>query len=161
MKRQSIVILLVLFASLNLQAQTSSATPADTTMHISLNSYAHPVSFAPTTIPQQEYRHYLKTAKTLKIAGWTAMGVGIPMMVYGLGMAIGSVEDSRVSHKAANLVFASGATLTLSSIPLFIVSHHYKKKAVSVSLGSQQVFIPRENRFASSMQPVLSVKIAL
>jgi len=83
MKRQSIVILLVLFASLNLQAQTSSATPADTTMHVSLNSYAHPVSFAPTTIPQQEYRHYLKTAKTLKIAGWTAMGVGIPMMVYG------------------------------------------------------------------------------
>jgi len=161
MKRQSIVILLVLFASLNLQAQTSSATPADTTMHISLNSYAHPVSFAPTTIPQQEYRHYLKTAKTLKIAGWTAMGVGIPMMVYGLGMAIGSVEDSRVSHKAANLVFASGATLTLSSIPLFIVSHHYKKKAVSVSLGSQQVFIPRGNGFASSVQPALSIKVSL
>ena len=67
-----------------MQAQTSSATPADTTMHISLNSYAHPVSFASTTTPQQqEYRHYLKTAKTLKIAGWTAMGVGIPMMVYG------------------------------------------------------------------------------
>jgi len=161
MKTQSIAILLVLFASLKMQAQTNSATSADTTMHISLNSYAHPVSFAPTTIPQQEYRHYLKTAKTLKIAGWTAMGVGIPMMVYGLGMAIGSVEDSRVSHKAANLVFASGATLTLSSIPLFIVSHHYKKKAVSVSLGSQQVFIPRGNGFASSVQPALSIKVSL
>jgi len=161
MKRQSIVILLVLAAGLNLHAQTSSATPADTTMHISLNSYAYPVSLALTTIPQQEYRHYLKTAKTLKIAGWTAMGVGIPMMVYGLGMAIGSVEDSRVSHKAANLVFASGATLTLSSIPLFIVSHHYKKKAVSVSLGSQQVFIPRGNGFASSVQPALSIKVSL
>jgi len=161
MKTQSIAILLVLFACLKMQAQTSSATPADTTMHISLNSYAYPVSLAPTTIPQQEYRHYLRTAKTLKIAGWTAMGVGIPMMVYGLGMAIGSVEDSRVSHKAANLVFASGATLTLSSIPLFIVSHHYKKKAVSVSLGSQQVFIPRGNGFVSSVQPALSIKVSL
>jgi hypothetical protein len=162
MKRQSIVILLVLFACLKMQAQTSSATPADTTMHVSLNSYAHPVSFAPATTPQQqEYRHYLKTAKTLKIAGWSALGVGIPIMVYGLGMAIGSVEDSRVSHKAANLVFASGAALTLSSIPLFIVSHHYKKKAVSVSLGSQQVFIPRGNGFVSSVQPALSIKVSL
>ena len=59
------------------------------------------------------------------------------------------------------LVFASGAVLALSSIPLFIVSHHYKKKVVSVSLGSQQVFIPQGNRFVSGVQPALSVKVSL
>jgi len=161
MKTQSIAILLVLFACLKMQAQTSSATPADTTMHISLNSYAYPVSLAPTTIPQQEYRHYLRTAKTLKIAGWTAMGVGIPMMVYGLWKARGSVDDSSINGDLGAVLMGSGAALTLSSIPLFIVSHHYKKKAVSVSLGSQQVFIPRGNGFVSSVQPALSIKVSL
>ena len=161
MKRQSIVILLVLFASLKMQAQTNSATSADTTMHISLNSYAHPVSFAPTTIPQQEYRHYLKTAKTLKIAGWSALGVGIPTTFYGLLIVAVENRDGPSTTNIGTIILASGAALTLSSIPLFIVSHHYKKKAVSVSLGSQQVFIPRGNGFVSSVQPALSIKVSL
>jgi hypothetical protein len=162
MKTQSIVILLVLFACLKMQAQTSSATPADTTMHISLNSYAHPVSFASTTTPQQqEYRHYLKTAKTLKIAGWSALGVGIPTTFYGLLIVAVENRDGPSTTNIGTIILASGAALTLSSIPLFIVSHHYKKKAVSVSLGSQQVFIPRGNGFVSSVQPALSIKVSL
>jgi hypothetical protein len=164
MKKQYLVILLVLFVGLNLQAQTSSATPADTTIHIGLNSYAFPVSFmAVNAASQQEYRQYLKTAKTLKIAGWTALGVGIPSIFIGFAMGVTSIESEnrQKDQKTASWVVVSGAALTLSSIPLFIVSHHYKKKAVSISLGSQQVFIPRENGFISSIQPALSIKVSL
>jgi hypothetical protein len=169
MERQYIVILLILFAGLNTQAQISLATPADSTLHIGLNSYVQPVSLTlATTASQQEYRHYLRSAKTLKILGWTSLGVGIPTMCIGFVMGVAGIESENreKDQKTASWVFVSGAALTLSSIPLFIVSHHYKTKgnklkAVSVSLGSQQVFIPQGNRFVSGVQPALSVKVSL
>jgi hypothetical protein len=170
MKKQYIVILLILFAGLNTQAQTSLVTPADSTLHIGLNSYAQPASLtSATTAPQQEYLHYLRSAKTLKILGWTSLGVGIPTMCVGLLLGVSSAYSETNGdglNNAANWIMASGAALTLSSIPLFIVSHHYKTKgnklkAVSVSLGSQQVFVPQGNRFVSSVQPALCVKVSL
>ena len=168
MKKQYLVILLVVFVGLKMQAQTNVSMPADTTLHIGLNSYVQPVSLtSATTVPQQEYRHYLRTAKTLKIAGWTSLGLGIPTMFCGFCLAVASVySETGLKPSAGNWVFAAGATLTLSSIPLFIVSHHYKTKgnklkAVSVSLGSQQVFIPQGNGFVSGVQPALSVKVSL
>ena len=167
MKKQYIVILLILFAGLNTKAQTSLATPVDGTLHIGLNSYVQPVSLtSATTASQQEYLHYLRTAKILKIAGWTSLGVGIPTMFFGLLITAVENRDGPSTTNIGVVVLSSGAVLTLSSIPLFIVSHHYKTKgnklkAVSLSLGSQQVFIPQGNRFVSGVQPALSVKVSL
>jgi hypothetical protein len=167
MKKQYIVILLILFAGLNTKAQTSLATPVDGTLHIGLNSYVQPVSLtSATTASQQEYLHYLRTAKILKIAGWTSLGVGIPTMFFGLLITAVENRDGPSTTNIGVVVLSSGAVLTLSSIPLFIVSHHYKtkgnkEKAVSLSLGSQQVFIPQGNRFVSGVQPALSVKVSL
>jgi len=162
MRKQYIVILLVLFAGLNTQAQTNFSAPADSTLHIGLNTYVQRVSFiAINAAPQQEYRHYLKTAKTLKILGWTSLGVGIPTMFFGLLITAVENRDGPSTTNIGVVVLSSGAVLTAASIPLFIVSHHYKKKAVSLSLGSQQVFIPQGNRFVSGVQPALSVKVSL
>ena len=166
MKKQYIVILLILFAGLNTKAQTSLGMPVDSTLHI-LNSYAQPASLtSATTASQQEYLHYLRTAKILKIAGWTSLGVGIPTMFFGLLITAVENRDGPSTTNIGVVVLSSGAVLTLSSIPLFIVSHHYKtkgnkEKAVSLSLGSQQVFIPQGNRFVSGVQPALSVKVSL
>ena len=167
MKKQYIVIFLVLFAGLNTKAQTSLGMPVDSTLHI-LNSYAQPASLtSATTAPQQEYLHYLRSAKTLKILGWTSLGVGIPTTFLGIFfVAAGNFYSPGSSNNIGALVIVSGSVLTLSSIPLFIVSHHYKKKgkeqkAVSLSLGSQQVFIPQGNRFVSGVQPALSIKVSL
>ena len=163
MKKQYLVILLVVFVGLKIQAQTSLATPVDSSLHIGLNSYVQPVSFtSATTAPQQEYRHYLRSAKTLKILGWTSLGLGIPTTFLGIiYVAAGNFYSPGGTNHIGALVIVSGSVLTLSSIPLFIVSHHYKKKAVSLSLGSQQVFIPQGNGFASSVQPALSLRISL
>ncbi len=163
MKKQYIVIFLILFAGLNTQAQTSLATPVDSTLHIGLNSYVKPVSLTPiNTTSQQEYRHYLRTAKTLKVLGWTSLGVGIVSGYLGLAAHVTSTDTG----EKADWLFVASGTLIAASIPLFIVSHHYKTKgnklkAVSLSLGSQQVFIPQGNRFVSSVQPALSVKVSL
>jgi hypothetical protein len=165
MKKQYLIILLVALVGLKVQAQTNASMPTDSTVHIGLSAYAQSVSLTPVNATSpQEYQHYLRTAKTLRVLGWTSF-VGIPVMVYGLGMAIGSIDGS--SNGGLGVVLMGvGSVLTLSTIPLFIVSHHYKKKGnklkvVSVSLGSQQVFVPQGNRFTSSVQPALSVKVSL
>ena len=156
--RPYIVILLILFAGLNTKAQISLATPVDSTLHIGLNSYVQPVSLtSATTILQQDYRHYLRTAKTLKVLGWTSLGVGILSGYLGLAAHVTSTDTG----EKADWLFVASGTLIAASIPLFIVSHHYKKKAVSLSLGSQQFFIPQGNRFVSSVQPEVSVKVSL
>jgi len=89
-------------------------------------------------------------------------------MCIGFVMGVAGIESENreKDQKTASWVLVSGAALTLSSIPLFIVSHHYKTKgnklkAVSLSLGSQQVFIPQGNRFVSGVQPALSIKVSL
>ena len=162
MKKQYIVILLVLFVGLKIQAQTNISFPADSTVHMGLNTDVQPVSFmTDNNAQQQEYRHYLRTAKILKIAGWTSLGVGIPTMFFGLLITAVENRDGPSTTNIGVVVLSSGAVLTAASIPLFIVSHHYKKKAVSLSLGSQQVFIPQGNRFVSGVQPALSVKVSL
>jgi len=168
MKKQYLVILLVVFVGLKMQAQTNVSMPADTTVHIGLNTYVQPVFFTPaTTASQQESRHYLRTAKTLKILGWTSLGIGIPTTFLGIiYVAAGNFYSPGGTNHIGALVIVSGSVLTLSSIPLFIVSHHYKTKgnklkAVSLSLGSQQVFVPQGNRFVSGVQPALSVKVSL
>ena len=114
------------------------------------------------TASQQEYRHYLRTAKTLKVLGWTSLGVGIVSGYLGLAAYVTSTDTG----EKADWLFVASGTLIAASIPLFIVSHHYKKKgkelkAVSVSLGSQQVFVPQGNRFVSGVQPAVSVKVSL
>jgi len=168
MKKRYLVILLVVFVGLKMQAQTNASMPTDSTVYIGLNSYVQPVSFTADNIAQQQdYKHYLRTAKTLKIAGWTSLVVGIPAMWFGFGISYAENSEGPNTTNIGALVFASGAALTLSSIPLFIVSHHYKKKGnelkktATLSLGSQQVFVPQGNGFTSRVQPVLSVKIAL
>ena len=169
MKKQYLVILLVVFVGLKMQAQTNVSMPTDSTLHIGLNTYAQSVCLTPAnTTSQQEYQQYLRTAKTLKIAGWTSLALGIPTMFCGFCLGVASVySETGLKPSAGNWVFAAGATLTLSSIPLFIVSHHYKtkgnelKKTATLSLGSQQVFVPQGNSFVSSVQPALSVKVSL
>jgi hypothetical protein len=89
------------------------------------------------------------------------LGVGIPTTFYGLLIAAVENRDGPSTTNIGALVLASGAALTLASISLFIVSHHYKKKAVSISLGSQQAFIPQGNGFVSSTQPVLNQRVSL
>ena len=168
MKKQYLIILLVAFVGLKMQAQTNASMPTDSTAYISLNSYAQPVSFTADNIAQQQdYKHYLKTAKILKIAGWTSLGLGIPTMFFGLLITAVENRDGPSTTNIGVVVLSSGAVLTLSSIPLFIVSHHYKKKGnelkktATLSLGSQQVFVPQGYGFTTKVQPVLSVKIAL
>jgi hypothetical protein len=68
--------------------------------------------------------------KTCQALGWTSLGIGVPLTLIGLVSTIANAYNKEDNSAAAKWMLGSGAVLTTSSIPLFILSHKYKKKAV-------------------------------
>jgi hypothetical protein len=114
-----------------------------------------------TTFYKSHKARYLSTHKTLKTTGWVSLGTGLPLFFIGLLFEVGSIESQHAegAAKTGKWMATSGAALTLASIPCFVISHHYKKKAASLSLSNQQVFIPQQNGLISRATPTLSLKI--
>lgn len=105
------------------------------------------------------YRHYLRTHKTLKTLGWVSLAAGPPVVLLGIAVAAGSIEGPASNARTGAWIALSGLTLTFSSIPLFIISHHYKKKAISVLLSNQQVFTPDGSGMVPGLQRALRITI--
>lgn len=86
-------------------------------------------------IPSREinpdYREsvYWKKHRTFKTLGWTALGIGIPLTFVGLVATAASIENSRINRNTGYWLMGSGAVLTVSSVPFFILSHRYRKMA--------------------------------
>lgn len=108
---------------------------------------------------------YLKISRTLKTSGWISLGVGVPLFCLGFAFKVGSADNQNGegARRTANWMMPCGAALTLSSVPLFIVSHHYKNKAIySVSLGSQRIEFPQMGgEMGIKIQPALTLGLSL
>lgn len=70
-----------------------------------------------------------KKHKTFQALGWTSLGVGVPLTLVGLVSVIASAYNGNSNPPAYQWMLGTGAVLTTSGIPLFILSHKYKKKA--------------------------------
>jgi len=142
MKKYTLLFLMMMFAGINL--------------------YGQPLSASTDTLFQQSKKgRYLRTHKTLKTVGWVSLGTGLPMIALGFVYGIAGIEsaDPKSAERTGNLLAASGAALTVASIPCFIISHHYKKKAATLALANQQVFVPAQNGFVLRAQPALCLRI--
>lgn len=67
--------------------------------------------------------------KTFQTLGWTSLGIGVPLTLAGLVATLANAVNGHDNSPAANWVLGSGVVLSTSSIPLFIFSHKYKKRA--------------------------------
>ncbi len=117
--------------------------------------------------PQEGYKQtaYWKKHKRLKVYAFSALGLGIGGTLVGW---VGSVGNNaytnsnwREDGKVWNYVFAAGLCLTVSSIPLFIISHKNKKKAknsIEFSLNSSTIHVTLPNGMGQT-QPALGVCI--
>lgn len=109
------------------------------------------------------YKHspYWKKHKVCKALGWTSLGVGIPAIGLGLVYGIASVESTNPDKdsKIAATILITGVSLTFASIPLFVIGHRYKKKALLLSFGGQSLITPSQNGWATRNQPAFMVRI--
>jgi hypothetical protein len=128
---------------------------------LGLTSYAQKANNVLPQVSEQAYG-YQKTHKTLKTIGWVSLGTGVPLFCLGAALEIGSHDNQNGAdaEKTGKWMVPTGAVLALASIPCFIVAHHYKSKAVSLSVISQPVYSTEQRSFASNIQPALRLKIA-
>ncbi len=129
---------------------------------IGVQTYGQQVSKISISVKQdQDYSHYSRTHKTLRTLGWVSLGTGI--VSSGLGLIAHVTSADTDTGEKEDWLIVTGGTLIAASVPLFIVSHHYKNKAAStLSLGSQKVHIPQNGgRTVSDMQPTVTLDIPL
>ena len=95
---------------------------------------------------------YWKKYKKLKIYAFTTVGLGLCGTIVGLIGDVGNNADTNSNWKddgrAWDAVLGIGIGLTISSIPLFVISHKNKKKAkesVAFSLRGSNVYLDLPN----------------
>lgn len=91
---------------------------------------------------------YWKRHKLFKTLGWSALGLGLPAMVFGVIGGLGAFYNGK-NEDTWYGVFYGGMGLTLASVPLFICSVHYKHRAYSLSIGGASM----------NSQPALAVRV--
>ncbi len=100
-----------------------------------------------------------KKYRRLKALGWTTFGVGGAMVAIG---GVADFIDNYEVHKGENrktrfrIMWCIGAGVALSSIPLFICAHKNKKKALSVNVTAQTVFMPMQ----MEQQPAIALRFS-
>ncbi|MEO8962325.1 MAG: hypothetical protein ABI325_10605 [Ginsengibacter sp.] len=95
---------------------------------------------------------------------WILLGGGLLVAETG-GIVQLIHEDKRnggfdVDFTGAETAIAGGV-VALSSIPFFISSSKNKKKAASIAISNQNIFLSRQSSFASMTQTTLTLKIGL
>lgn len=95
---------------------------------------------------------YWKKYKKLKIYAFTTVGLGLCGTIVGLIGAVGNNAYTNSNWKddgrAWDAVLGISIGLTISSIPLFVISHKNKKKAkesVEFSLRGSNVYLDLPN----------------
>ena len=97
--------------------------------------------------------------KKYQARGWTAFGIGSAMVISGfMGYAIDNMDGPTTRYRFMILGFA-GVAVTAASVPLFVFSIKNKKKARSISLGSNTLASPLQNGSGMAYTTGMSVGI--
>ena len=99
---------------------------------------------------QKRYKQtvYWKKHKRFKRYAFSALGVGICSTYVGWVWMVGNAYTNNDGSKACVAIWGTGIGLTLSSIPLFVISHKNKRKAkksVDFSLNSSPIQLELPN----------------
>lgn len=111
----------------------------------------------------QTGEYYWQKSKNQKTAAWAMLGGGVALSIIGIVGFTANYDvlvEGGPAETYALLTFV-GAGLSLGSIPLFIASGRNHRKAASLSVKSQHIFIPQQNGLAFKSQPAVSLVIPL
>ena len=120
--------------------------------------------------PAASRAYYLQKSKNQKAVAWILAGSGTAMMITGalingsqnMGNIVGAfIGETPTNENKGLWLFYVGGAATITSIPFFISSHKNKKRAASVALTNQNIYVPWQSNFAVKTQPTLTLKLNL
>ena len=134
----------------------AAAQTANRTDPAGMNNTDHRPFIYPREDSQKDLPDYRRKHKTYKTAAWISLGVGVPLTMAGIVVSVASIENPRVNSSTGEWMAVAGAVSTIGSIPLFILSHKYKKKAARLSVLGK---IEKIGSVYSYHQPAMAIQI--
>ena len=120
----------------------------------SSGNIACPVPFSYKLTPEW------KTHKKCQAWGWTALGTGTIMMMYGFwALCMERDEVPKSTPKYVALAYG-GVAITAASVPLFVFSIKNKNKARSLKLGTGTLAAPLRNGSGMAYTTGMSIGIS-
>jgi len=103
--------------------------------------------------------YYLQKSETQSVIGMICVFSGTAMIVVGVTqMGSNLFEDSYDTYR---FIFYGGVALDLLSIPFFIISSENKKKALSVVINQQSVYLPDNNSLSINEKVIPTLTLRL
>jgi len=96
---------------------------------------------------------------SLVLAGVGAVAVTAGILIINNNRDNGNFESYINSTWAGFLLTVAGTAAVITSIPLFIVSEHLKRKGLGLSFNNRGVWMPVQNGFVSKAQPSLTLSL--
>ena len=122
--------------------------------------------------PGRTYEEYMLKSQKRTTAAWVFLGSGVALTAGGTALLASGINDSNRDYGGVTddgtgkivggfiLVFG-GVALMGTSIPFFIMSHRYKKKAMRLALNTQKIQLPGNYKISTRYYPALSLRINL
>ena len=106
--------------------------------------------------------YYLKKSKTQKKVAWILLTGGTIMAVAGaISFSESWDSDSYTTTDISGFIMLAGIVSDIVSIPFFISSAKNKRRALSVAISNQKIFVPQQKGYALNKQPALTLKFGL
>ena len=111
----------------------------------------------PATLTKQDY---LKKSKKQKTTAWILLAGGATVGFIGLTQFnFAGSDDPDFSNGPATVMFLTGTTAVITSIPIFKASKRNKKRAASVSFIIDRVPVLQTKGLASINYPAVSFRL--
>jgi hypothetical protein len=107
---------------------------------------------------------YLQKSKGQKTTGWIILGTGLGIAATGGIVQLMHEDKSDGGFDfdfTGAFIAIGGGVVSLLSIPFFISSSINKRKAASITISNQNIFLPQQNSCALKTQPTIILKIRL
>ena len=113
--------------------------------------------FSQRLLDQNQIKNfYLEKSKNQKTTGWILLGAGTALVIGG-GYVFDKTWDdaSSTTTDIAGFAILTGVIADLASIPYFIGAGRNKRKAASLSLGYQNIYLRCDNSYSIKTTPAL------
>jgi len=121
----------------------------------------------------RSYENYMQKSQKRTTAAWIFLGSGAALTAGGTALLVSGINDDNDDYYGYNedrhagkiiggiaLMFG-GVALMGTSIPFFIMSHRYKRKAMNLAFKSEKIQVPRMGKISNQYYPALALRLNL
>ncbi|MEJ0101060.1 MAG: hypothetical protein WDO19_00260 [Bacteroidota bacterium] len=121
----------------------------------------------------RSYEDYMQKSHKRTTAAWIFLGSGAALTAGGTALLVSGINDDNDDYYGYNedrnagkiiggfALMLGGVALMGTSIPFFIMSHRYKRKAMDLAFKAEKIQLPRIGKISNQYYPALTLRFNL